>query len=416
MVPGRPIRFPGVVIDITERVRQQNEVAVLGRQIEAQARIFNTTLSYINDFAYIFDLKGRFRYVNKPLLDLWGLTSEQAVGKNFFQLHYPDELATKLQRQIQQVITTKKSLRDTTPYTSASGFEGFYEYIFNPVLAADGNVEMVAGSTRDITEYKRQEAELREASRAKDEFLAALSHELRTPLNPALLIASESADNQALPEAVRLNFETIRKNIELEARLIDDLLDLTRITTGKMVLNRELTNVHDILVDALATVQADQQEKNIVLNVNLKAKPSIVNGDAVRLQQVFWNVLKNAVKFTPAQGRITVETAIGSRHQLLISVTDTGIGMDAGETARIFSAFTQGNHAGKGGSHHFGGLGLAWPSLKIYWNFILERSPLKVREAAWDPLLPSNCHWPKQVKRNFQFNRLHRRAGLWLWT
>ena len=203
---GKPIRFPGVVIDITERVRQQNKLSALGRQIEDQARIFNTTLSYINDFAYIFDLKGRFRYVNKPLLDLWGLTSEQAVGKNFFQLNYPDELATKLQRQIQQVIKTKKSLRDITPYTSSSGSEGFYEYIFNPVLAADGQVEMVAGSTRDITEYKRQEAELMEASRAKDEFLAALSHELRTPLNPALLIASESAENQALPKAVRFKF------------------------------------------------------------------------------------------------------------------------------------------------------------------------------------------------------------------
>ncbi len=355
---GKPVRFPGVVIDITERTRQQNEMVALARQIEDQALIFNTTLSYINDFAYIFDLNGRFRYVNKPLLDLWGLTLEQAVGKNFFELNYPGELAEKLQRQIEQVIITKTSLRDTTPYTSASGSKGFYEYIFNPVLMPDGRVEMVAGSTRDITEYKRQQAELLEASRAKDEFLAALSHELRTPLNPALLIASESADNHSLPEEVRLNFEIIRKNIELEARLIDDLLDLTRITTGKMVLNRDVTDVHDILVDALATVQADQQEKGILLAVKLKAKPSLVYGDAVRLQQIFWNVLKNAVKFTPAKGQITVETSNCIHNHLLITITDTGIGMTADETSRIFSAFAQGNHARRGGSHQVGGLGL----------------------------------------------------------
>ena len=125
-----------------------------------------------------------------------------------------------------------------------------------------------------------------------------------------------------------------------------------------MVLNREVTDVHDILVDALATIQADQQEKDIFLDLNLKAKPSIVNGDAVRLQQVFWNVLKNAVKFTPAKGRVTVETGIGGHNQLWIKITDTGIGMDADEIARIFSAFVQGNHARKGGSRQFGGLGL----------------------------------------------------------
>jgi CheY-like chemotaxis protein len=161
-----------------------------------------------------------------------------------------------------------------------------------------------------------------------------------------------------LSEEVRSNFEIIRKNIELEARLIDDLLDLTRITTGKMVLNRDVTDVHAILMDALATVQADRQEKNILLEVEMGAKPSLVNGDAVRLQQVFWNVLKNAVKFTPAKGRITVETAVDSDSKLSLKITDTGIGMNADEVARVFSAFAQGDHARAGGSHQFGGLGL----------------------------------------------------------
>jgi CheY-like chemotaxis protein len=144
----------------------------------------------------------------------------------------------------------------------------------------------------------------------------------------------------------------------LEASLIDDLLDLTRIKAGKMVLNKSLLDVHDILTDAIATTRADQQEKKIHLDIKLNAPRSLVEGDAVRLQQVFWNVLKNAVKFTPIKGKITLETSVRTDGQLLIKITDTGIGMNAAEIARVFRAFAQGDHAGDGGSHRFGGLGL----------------------------------------------------------
>lgn len=114
-------------------------------------------LSSITDFVYTFDRDGRFLYVNKALLDLWGLTLEQAVGKNFFDLQYPAQLATKLQDQIQQVIRTGKGLSDETPYTSPTGAGGYFEYIFRPVFDADGDVEIVAGSTRDITARKQLE-------------------------------------------------------------------------------------------------------------------------------------------------------------------------------------------------------------------------------------------------------------------
>ena len=133
-------------------------------RVEQQARVFDTTLSSIADFAYAFDREGRFIYVNQPLLKLWGLTLEQAVGKDFFELHYPAELAAKLQRQIQQVLQTGQKLTDETPYTSPAGVEGFYEYIFSPVFAADGTVECVAGCTREITARRRLEQEREHSS------------------------------------------------------------------------------------------------------------------------------------------------------------------------------------------------------------------------------------------------------------
>jgi CheY-like chemotaxis protein len=157
---------------------------------------------------------------------------------------------------------------------------------------------------------------------------------------------------------VREDFETVRKNVELEARLIDDLLDLTAITRGKLSLDRKPVNLHAVLQDALATVASDIEQKGIRLVVATGADRPEVSGDAVRLQQVFWNILKNAVKFTPERGRIEVVTATAEDGQrVLVRITDSGIGLTPAERARIFDAFSQGEHAGDG-AHRFGGLGL----------------------------------------------------------
>jgi signal transduction histidine kinase len=206
-------------------------------------------------------------------------------------------------------------------------------------------------------ELMRIRDELLAASRAKDDFLATLSHELRTPLNPILLIASDAVNNHELPPRVRTDFDTIRKNVELEARLIDDLLDLTRITYGKVILDKDFFDVHRILKDAVATVRDEMNQKQIVLKMDLKAARHTAFADAVRLQQIFWNVLKNAVKFTPNGGQITIETA-ASENKLAVKITDTGIGMTADEASQVFTAFSQGNHAGNNNGHRFGGLGL----------------------------------------------------------
>lgn len=155
----------GVIVvfrDISERKRAEEEVNRLTRASEQQYRIFETALSSSADFNYVFDLQGRFVYVNKPLLTLWQKDLSEAVGRNFFELGYSQELAAHLQRQIQRVIDTRQPVRDETAYTSSTG-ERQYEYIFVPVIGSDGNVEAVAGSTRDITERKQAEIAVRES-------------------------------------------------------------------------------------------------------------------------------------------------------------------------------------------------------------------------------------------------------------
>ncbi|HEV2692592.1 MAG TPA: ATP-binding protein [Verrucomicrobiae bacterium] len=210
-----------------------------------------------------------------------------------------------------------------------------------------------------VNKLKRAHDEIQAASRAKDDFLAALSHELRTPLNPVLLIASDNSGNLEIPPKIRADFETIRKNVELEARLIDDLLDLTRISRGKLSLDKHPADLHDILRDAHATIADDIKQKRIEVTMDFSADEHIVLGDAVRLQQVFWNILKNAVKFTPAGGRITVQTRnLPNKEKIAVRIADSGIGMTPKEIAHIFNAFSQGDHAVGGGPHRFGGLGL----------------------------------------------------------
>lgn len=216
----------------------------------------------------------------------------------------------------------------------------------------------------DITERKRARDQLKQAhdelakaNRAKDEFLAALSHELRTPLNPILLIASDAARDVELPPRIRAWFDSIRKNVELEARLIDDLLDLTRITSGKLALAHSPVHSHALLAETLQMLAQDIQAKGIAVEQEFKAGSDLIMGDAARVQQIFWNVLKNAIKFTPLDGKVAVQTRIADG-KIEIKVVDNGIGMTGQEIANIFEAFSQGEHARAGSAHQFGGLGL----------------------------------------------------------
>jgi len=317
------------------------------------------------------DLDGVIKSCNKGAARLFGYEIEELIGKPIRILIPNDHLAEESDI-LNRIRNGEKIEHFETVRQRKDGSLLEVSLMISPVIDVSGKVIGASNIARDITERRRAEQKLTEsfqreklarekaesANRTKDNFLAALSHELRTPLNPALLIASESAANYQLPEEVRLSFETIRKNIELEASLIDDLLDLTRITTGKIVLNKTLLNIHDVLADAVKTIEAEQREKDLTLDIKFGVLFAVVYGDAVRLQQVFWNVLKNAIKFTPAKGRITIETLDDVDQQLLIKITDTGIGMNADEIARVFTAFAQGDHAAGGASHRFGGLGL----------------------------------------------------------
>jgi PAS domain S-box-containing protein len=634
------------VTEETERVRAEDALRASEQRFERQSRLFERIASTTPDFIYVFDLSGRFVYANRRLLEVWGRSFEQAVGRSLEELGYPQWHADMHMREIAQVIATKQPIKGEVPFTGGSGISGVYEYIFTPVLGDYGNVELIAGTTRDVTERRRTEArdrfllaldeavrpltdpaeitaahakllgeylevdrcayadvetdqdtfnltgdytrgddvpsivgrytftqfgdevlrrmranepfvvndvdthqpplgdlsayrmtkiqavicvplhkaghfvaamavhrkvprrwnpaevelvqavaarcwesiergrvlralrqseesfreladampqivwvtrpdgyheyynhrwyeftgvpigstdgegwnallhpddrarawqrwrqsletgepyeveyrlrhhsgayrwtlgralpvrddesgnierwfgtctdidamkrltaeredllererlaraEAERASEAKSEFLATLSHELLTPLTPVLLTIELMESLPDLPDELRQDIATIRRNVELESRLISDLLDLTRIANGKLQMDEHDVDLHLIVRSA---VDICQREAAARLTLDLSAASHAVRGDSTRLQQIFWNLVNNAIKFTPPGGLITVRSSNPRDGWVRVEVSDTGAGIDAAVLPKLFSAFEQGD-------------------------------------------------------------------------
>jgi PAS domain S-box-containing protein len=348
----RPVR-PGTLISIFEfalrsRRRQYQvrdllaEREAMSRQAEQQAKIFDTTLSAIADSAYIFDQEGRFLYANKALLDIWGLALDEVIGKTFFELPYPREMATRLHEQVRQVFETGEALRDETSYTNPQGVTGYYEYIFSPVFGRDRQVEVVAGSTRETSERRRAEEALRESDRRKDEFLAMLAHELRNPLAAVASAASLLKDSRD-PESQVWGSGVIERQTRQLTHLIDDLLDVSRITTGKIRLRREVIDAAHVLERACETARPLIKERQHELDCDYD-EGLWIEADPTRVEQIVLNLLTNAAKYTPAGGKIEL-TAKREAGELRVVVRDNGMGIAPERLPEMFQLFAQGERS-----------------------------------------------------------------------
>jgi len=345
--------------------RLQHELEERMRTEEAM-RSQAELLDIAHDTIMVCDLAGTIVFWNRGAEEMYGYSRVQATGRSAHELlHtvFPQpwaEIEATLLREGHWEGELINTAQDGRPIVVAS----------RQVLqrGKDAGSPRVMKISNDITKRKLAEEALKaaklsaeraketaeEASRAKDRFLAVLSHELRTPLTPIMALASALEEEDSLSDALRRDIQTIHRNVELEARLIDDLLDVTRIVHGKINLNKRPLDLCEIIKRTVDLCAEDIRVRRIHFGVKTDGATYPIIADDVRLQQVFWNLLKNAIKFTPQAGCIGIECRRNGM-SVAVTVTDSGKGVARKDLVRIFNPFEQVDRRESGA---YGGLGL----------------------------------------------------------
>jgi len=327
------------------------------------AEQFHILVDSVEEYAiYLLDQDGNIITWNTGAEKIKGYSTDEIIGKNFASFYTADDVAAgKPQRNLREA-ERRGYIRDQGLRVRKDGSTFEAEVVITALHDESGKIRGFSKVTRDITdqirsrEYEAEKIAAQKASKAKDDFLAALSHELRTPLTPALAAATYLRDNaDKLPPEFVEDIDIIKRNVQLQARLIDDLLDLTRIARGKLHLELEDCDAHTIIKNALETASSAIAAKQLKISTQLEAKRCHILADCIRLQQVFWNLINNAVKFTPTGGQITIETFNDKGGRFHFKIADTGIGIEPQRLTSLFQPFEQ---ADASVTRQFGGLGL----------------------------------------------------------
>ena len=324
---------------------------------------FHILVDSVEEYAiYMLDAAGNILTWNAGAEKIKQYTAEEIIGKNFACFYTADDVAADRPQRNLREAACKGHIRDQGPRVRKDGSVFQAEVILTALRDKAGNIRGFSKVTRDITdqihnrEIEAEKIAAEKASKAKDDFLAALSHELRTPLTPALAAANYLAGNSSkVPSEFVEDLKIIKRNVRLQARLIDDLLDLTRITRGKLQLHLESVDANAVVRDAIEIANSAILSKKLRVSTELDAEKHHIRADSIRLQQIFWNLINNAVKFTPPGGQIAVRTYNDNADHFRFEITDNGIGIERERLASIFTPFEQ---ADPSVGRQFGGLGL----------------------------------------------------------
>src|SRR5436190_124896 len=361
-------RIDGAVltfVDITARTQGEERL----RRSEQRYRAI---IDSIRDYAIITtDLDGLVERWNDGAVRLFGYGESEIIGRPIDLLFVPEDRANDAPQRERETAREKGRAADERWHLRKDGTRFYCSGVLAPL--ADGELYGYVKIARDLTDQqlaaveREQEflsaqadrAELENSNRLKDRFLATLSHELRNPLNLIMMqseIMRRSSDVKGSPMLQR-TVDIIYQTVKMQARLVDDLLDVSRISTGKLAVEQQLLPLPFVVGDSIGALQADMEQKQIALEVSLTPEPLIVQGDPVRVKQIAWNLLSNAVKFTPPGGRIAVRVhRDGSEARL--DVEDNGRGISAEFMPRVFELFQQ-SDPGITRRHSGMGIGLA---------------------------------------------------------
>jgi two-component system CheB/CheR fusion protein len=353
-------------LDITARKRAEEALRESESNYRVLAEFSESAINSLPGVFYLFKKAGSLLRWNRNLEEVTGYSPRDISAMSPLDFFNPDEKGI-VAEAIGRVFTAGEASVEAQ-LVRKDGSSVPYHFVGSRMVIDD--VPYLIGAGIDMTARQKIEAELcsakriaeqataaaEKASKAKDHFLAVLSHELRTPLTPVLAAVSLLQQEVSFDEGTTRILEMVRRNVELEARLIDDLLDLTRITRGKIELDKRPIELRTVLQRAVEVCRPDIEARRLHFGVDLgPAATCLVEADTARLQQVFWNLLKNAIKFTPQGGCVGIRCRPGEHGRVSVEVIDSGEGIDPQDLSRIFGAFEQ---AGRSASRLFGGLGL----------------------------------------------------------
>jgi PAS domain S-box-containing protein len=344
-------------VELVREVGERTWAAVERARVESALRDseerFRTLADNMPQFAWMADAKGWIFWYNRRWYDYTGTTLEQMRGWGWKKVHHPDHV-DRVVKRIQHSWDTGAIWEDTFPLR---GKDGEYRWFLSraiPIRDAEGRVLRWFGTNTDVTEQRAAEEALKEADRRKDEFLATLAHELRNPLAPIRnslhILRLAGTDNIA---AQRVH-EMMERQVNLMVRLVDDLMEVSRISRGKFELRKEQVELAAVVRSAVETSKPLIEAARHQLAISLPAEPLILEADPVRLAQVLANLLNNAAKYTDEDGQIWL-TARRDGTSVVVSVRDNGMGIPAEMLQKVFDLFTQ---VDRDYSRSQGGLGI----------------------------------------------------------
>lgn len=386
---GEAREWIGTLADVTT---EHDALDVLRERAEELRALFENSAAGIVEA----DTEDRILRANRRFAEMTGYGIEELRGRSLTEITHPEDRERNRQLLRNTVAEQLPEYGGARRLRKKDGGTVHVQLSASVLKDAEGRPARVFAVLQDMTERRlteealtRAKHEAEGASRAKDQFLAVLSHELRTPLTPVLAATAKLERTEQLSDEGACTVRMIQRNIELEARLIDDLLDLTRISRGRMDLKLHVVDASAVLAQTLDIVSVELDAKNLSLETELQPG-CFVKADSARLQQVFWNLIKNSVKFTPPGGTILVRCAqAGTR--VLAEVRDSGVGIDEKLLPHVFDAFEQGDRGREGL-----GLGLAISRalVELHQGSIVAESAGPGRGATFRVELPSTLEAP----------------------
>jgi PAS domain S-box-containing protein len=333
-VAGKPAFTVGIVEGITER--KETETALRRREARFRALMNNAPV-----LIWVTGLDG-MEYVNQAYLEFLGVESHEVLGNAWTYFLHPDDrdgFAAAYDEAVRSMQPFERQFR----FRRADGEYRWMMSVALPQFGAAGKFAGYTGATFDISALKEAELSLRTADQRKDEFIAMMAHELRNPLAPISNIVQMMRTQELDPKTSAWAHDVLDRQLRNVGRMVNDLLDVSRIRQGKIQLHRERVALHDVVnrsVDALrSTIDAGQKQ----VAIEIPAAPIVLFADPVRLEQIFGNLINNAVKFTPQGGHIWVAATDGDGGDVSVSIRDDGDGIAADVLSRVFDLFMQGN-------------------------------------------------------------------------